>query len=157
MNPEGFDLALIAMLCSSAVACLQVFNSKYWVDSPSWRLTNWHFAGVTQEWQSRDESSCLDSKSSSLIPGPLCLWAAQESDLLSFNTILHEDCMSNSLFPSCNNPCYPDEMLLLGPQQLPPLTAPAASCAALHCSSGLWMKSITETYRHEVMCYSFFK
>ena len=86
------------------------------VDLAGWRPANWHFTGVAQEWRSRDESSCLDFRSSSLIPGPLCLWAAQESDLLSSNTIVHEDCISNSLFPPCNKPWYPDKMLLLGPQ-----------------------------------------
>lgn len=78
---------------------------------PSWRLANQHFTRVTQEWQSRDKSFCLDFKSSSLIPGLLWLPAVQDSAFLSFNTICHEDCTSDSLFLLCNKPWYPEEML----------------------------------------------
>lgn len=125
---------------------------------PSWRLVNQHFIGVTQEWQSREKSSCLDFKSCSLIPGLLCLSTVQESAFSSFNTIRHEDCTSDSLFLLCKMPWYPDEML--GRQELPLATISAPSSLALsslHSSPGLKMKSITGTSKYELTCNSFFK
>lgn len=122
---------------------------------PSWRLADQHFTGVTQGWRSRDKSSCLDFKSSSLIPGLLCLSAVQESTFLSFNIICHEDCASDSLFLLCNKPWYPDEML--GPQELPLVTISVPSHLALyslHSSPGLKMKSITGTRKCELVSRS---
>lgn len=124
---------------------------------PSWRLANQHFTRVTQERQSRDKSSCLDFKSSSLIPG-LCLSAVQESAFLPFNTIHHEDCTSDSLFLLYNKLWYPDEML--GSQELPLVTISVPSrlaLSSLHSSPGLKMKSITGTSKYELVYKSFFK
>lgn len=129
------------------------------VNPPGWRLANWHFTRVTQEWWSRDESSCLDFKSSSLTPGPLCLWAEQKSTLLSCNMILPEDCISNSFLFLYNKPFHPGKTLLLHPQYLT-LTSSASSCVpavALQFSPVLKIKSVTGTGKYEVTCDPFFK
>lgn len=108
------------------------------VNSPGWILAVWYYNGVIQEWWRRDESSCRDFKSSSPTPELLCLCAEQKSALLSFNKILPENCISNSLLSLCKKTVAPcDKTLLTNPQHLPPVASSTLSCvpsAALQSS-----------------------
>lgn len=107
------------------------------INSPGWILAVWYYTGVIQDWWRRDESSCLDFKSSSPTPELLCLYTKKKSALLSFNKFLPDNFISNSLLPLCNKQWHPDKPLLSDPQHLPPVTSSTLPCvpsAALQSS-----------------------
>lgn len=98
------------------------------VNSPGWILAVRYYSGVIQEWWGRDESSCLDFKSSSPTPELLCLCTEKKSALLSFSRFLPDNFISNFLLFLCNKQWQPDKALLPDPQHLTRVTSSALSC-----------------------------